>query len=240
MDVMGSEKYIFETSRLGFNIANPNSDIHCGVYLELFDQPRFKASLDGALPTQSLETVRKFLQHRWTDMYEKWGYGNFIVWLKPSADPSLSEPKAIGQITMVRSPEAPAPDLGYAMLDAYHGKGYATEACQGVMDYCREKANQKWFLIYTNESNRPSIALAERLGFKLVTVARLPQFDNRMVAVYVLGAEGLDVDVETLVNERLSKLPREKRENEKEAAAAVTAPIPESEGISDEAAGKAS
>ncbi|KAF2096184.1 acyl-CoA N-acyltransferase [Rhizodiscina lignyota] len=227
---MATEGYTFETPRLGIELANPKNDIHCQLYVELNQQPTFIKNLDGLTSTTNIDTIRAFLQRRWTDIYEKWGYGNYIVWLKPLADPSLPEPKPIGTVTMVREPNAPAPDIGYAFLDAYQGKGYATESCQALLDYCRNEFNQQQYLCFTRSWNQASRALAERLGFKLEAEHRLPT--GAELACYSLGTEGMNWDLGSIVEDRIKKMPLDKRAGD---AAATAAPVPEDAGITETA-----
>lgn len=206
---MTSNQFDFESPRCGISIADPQNEEHCRVYLDLFNQPSFIKNLDGITSTQSIDTMRTFLERRWTEMYERWGYGNYIVYLKPSADPLLPEPFPVGIISMVREPDAPAPDLGYAFLDAYQGHGYATEACRAMIEHTRKTANEEVFLVFTKDWNRSSRALVERMGFKLMA---MHDYAALRICCYMLGADNLDWDWQQLIHDRFSKMPLERRE----------------------------
>ena len=52
------------------------------------------------------------------------------------------------------------PDLGYALLHQYHGKGYAIEAAASILDYCRSNTafnkilgvDDKYVLIFSSNA----------------------------------------------------------------------------------------
>ena len=56
------------------------------------------------------------------------------------------------------------PDLGYALLPEFRGKGYAAEACQSIVDWCLEQQYQFLFAKVL-PSNWSSIHVLEKLGF---------------------------------------------------------------------------
>lgn len=66
----------------------------------------------------------------------------------------------------------PAPDegtqvfnLGYIFDADFHHKGYATEACQAVLDHAFGRLAAQHVICGTAAENRPSCRLLERLGF---------------------------------------------------------------------------
>ena len=77
------------------------------------------------------------------------GLGSYLVSLKPSNEDSsvpFSERELVPigvvsmQVARLEGVAAPTiPDVGFNMLEKYHGKGYATEAVQGIMDYFRKE-----------------------------------------------------------------------------------------------------
>ena len=58
------------------------------------------------------------------------------------------------------------PDIGFAFLTEYLGKGYGFEASQGVMKHAKEELGIRTFLGITLPENTPSIKLLEKLGLK--------------------------------------------------------------------------
>lgn len=55
-------------------------------------------------------------------------------------------------------------EIGYRFLPEYWGKGYATEAAAGCIDYARSVLKKKQLIILVRPENIPSIKVAERLG----------------------------------------------------------------------------
>ena len=57
-------------------------------------------------------------------------------------------------------------NLGYIFNFNYHGKGYATEACNAVLDYGFNQLQVQRVITGTRLENTASVRLLERLGFK--------------------------------------------------------------------------
>lgn len=58
-------------------------------------------------------------------------------------------------------------DLGYCFDSAYHGKGYALEACRALMSYIEQTRKIHCFTAGCALVNTPSRKLLEKLGFEL-------------------------------------------------------------------------
>ena len=63
-------------------------------------------------------------------------------------------------------------DLGFSFLSAYHGKGYAYEACSALLDYFAQRGVIR-FSAGTALDNAPSVRLLEKLSFTLVSKEEL-------------------------------------------------------------------
>lgn len=59
-------------------------------------------------------------------------------------------------------------NLGYIFNFDYHGKGYATEACQAALDYAFNHLQAQRVVSGTAAANRASCRLLERIGFSRV------------------------------------------------------------------------
>jgi RimJ/RimL family protein N-acetyltransferase len=70
----------------------------------------------------------------------------------------------VGCVGLWQSPGWPELELGYWLLKAHQGKGYAHEACLRCVDYAREVLEADSLVSYIDPRNAPSIRLAERLG----------------------------------------------------------------------------
>jgi len=58
-------------------------------------------------------------------------------------------------------------DIGYRFLRQYWGKGYATEACEKVLEFAFESHEKKQVIAHVHEYNFGSQRVAEKLGFTL-------------------------------------------------------------------------
>ena len=85
------------------------------------------------------------------------GFGYWAVEEKTSDD-------FIGCVGLWQSPGWPELELGYWLVEAHHGKGYAKEAALVCRDYAREQLKADSLVSYIDENNLPSIKLAQSLG----------------------------------------------------------------------------
>ena len=58
-------------------------------------------------------------------------------------------------------------EIGYRFLEKFWGNGYGTEACKGLISYCR-KNNFRKLIAYAVDTNIASQKILEKLGFEFV------------------------------------------------------------------------
>jgi RimJ/RimL family protein N-acetyltransferase len=63
------------------------------------------------------------------------------------------------------------PEIGYALLPAYHGHGYATEAASGLRDWIFRETDWDHFLGFADVRNVASLAVLQRIGMEQTHVA---------------------------------------------------------------------
>jgi [ribosomal protein S5]-alanine N-acetyltransferase len=90
--------------------------------------------------------------------YRDNGWGLWKVSLRDSGE-------AIGICGFIRRPALRAPDLGYALLAPYAGKGYATEAAQAALGAVG-KIGLGEVLAVVKPRHAASIRVLEKCGFK--------------------------------------------------------------------------
>ncbi|WP_375449716.1 GNAT family N-acetyltransferase [uncultured Devosia sp.] len=56
------------------------------------------------------------------------------------------------------------PEIGYALLQDYHGQGYATEAASGLRDWIFRETDRTYFLGFADVRNTASLAVLARIG----------------------------------------------------------------------------
>ncbi|MEM6761057.1 MAG: GNAT family N-acetyltransferase [Pseudomonadota bacterium] len=91
----------------------------------------------------------------------------------------------MGQIGINQAHEFPEPELGWVLLDAFEGHGYAAEGAQAALDWWWRAPDHHTLVSYIHPNNARSIALATRLGAQHDPDAPLPQGeDSRETVVY--------------------------------------------------------
>ncbi len=125
--------------------------------IELMNTPAYIKYI-GDRNIHSIEDAETFLENRCYPQFKEHGFGMFTVDLVETG-------KSIGICGLVIRPELPYPDLGFAFLPEYEGKGYAREGA----DYLIAQYGPKYpeFYAITTHDNERSKALLGRLGFHL-------------------------------------------------------------------------
>jgi RimJ/RimL family protein N-acetyltransferase len=82
-----------------------------------------------------------------------------------SAVDLLDSGETIGMCGLLRRPELPDADIGYALLPGHTGQGYAGEAVDAWLALARERFGLPRVLAIVNPDNAPSLRLLARRGF---------------------------------------------------------------------------
>lgn len=72
----------------------------------------------------------------------------------------------LGVVTFIKRNYLPWPDIGFAFLPQFAGRGYAYEAARAVLETMMEKEPSGHVLAITVAANKPSIRLLEKLGLQ--------------------------------------------------------------------------
>ncbi|MGW9686834.1 GNAT family N-acetyltransferase [Flagellimonas sp. 2504JD1-5] len=91
--------------------------------------------------------------------YNNNGYGLYKMCLKASLQP-------IGICGFVKRDYLDHPDIGFAILPAFEGKGYTYEACITLLKYGQQKLNLDSILGITAPENIKSQKLLTKIGLK--------------------------------------------------------------------------
>jgi RimJ/RimL family protein N-acetyltransferase len=79
-----------------------------------------------------------------------------------------------------------APDVGYAILPEENGKGYATEAAKGVLEYARKDLGIEDAFGFCAAEDMRSRRVLEKVGLMFRGIADLIVFGGKRSAVYAL------------------------------------------------------
>ncbi|MEL7093179.1 MAG: GNAT family N-acetyltransferase [Pseudomonadota bacterium] len=97
----------------------------------------------------------------------------------------ISDDAFIGQIGINQPLEFPEPELGWVLLEAFEGQGYAAEGAQAALDWWWDASDSDTLVSYIHPDNARSIALANRLGAQHDPDAPLPDGeDSNETVVY--------------------------------------------------------
>lgn len=109
---------------------------------------------------EELEFTRAYIEN----MYKFYGYGIWLVCLKENDEVIGRAGLSNRQVDGVNELE-----LGYVIDEKYQGCGYAYEACTAVCEFAKEWLYVEKLVCFIEKKNIPSVRLAEKLGFYLVT-----------------------------------------------------------------------
>jgi RimJ/RimL family protein N-acetyltransferase len=153
---------VVATERLRLRQILPND---AGFLLELLNDPSFLANI-GDRGVRTLDDARAYVERGPAASYARHGFGLWLVELAESGAP-------LGICGVLRREGLPDPDLGFAFLPRYWGRGYALEAARAVHTHARESLGLRRLLAITLPTNRGSKRVLEQVGFRLEGTTRL-------------------------------------------------------------------
>ena len=151
-----------ETDRL---LVRPITLDDAPFILKLLNEPSFLRYI-GDKQVRNLEDARQYILNGPVASYERHGFGLCLMELRESHTP-------VGMCGILKRAELTDPDIGFALLPDFCGKGLAFEAAAAVLNDARERLTLKRILAITSLDNERSIKLLERLGFRFKEIIRL-------------------------------------------------------------------
>jgi RimJ/RimL family protein N-acetyltransferase len=121
----------------------------------------------GDRGVRTVDEARVFIEDRYRHSYRDNGYGLYAVELK-------SNGKLIGMCGFVRRASLPGPDIGFAFLPEYEGKGYGFESATEMMRFGRERLSFDTVYAITSKDNDISGKLLTKLGFSFDKFVIMP------------------------------------------------------------------
>jgi ribosomal-protein-alanine N-acetyltransferase len=123
--------------------------------------------------------ARDYLADRVMASYREHGFGMAAVRRKDSGE-------TIGMCGLVKRESLQHVDIGYAFLPEVRGKGYASEAALATVQMAREDFGLSRLVAIIHPDNKPSRALAEKIGMHFDTMIRL-DIDEDKICLYILN-----------------------------------------------------
>lgn len=149
--------------------------------LELLNSPGWLQWI-GDRGVRTHEQAEQYIKDKMLSSYQKWDLGMYIVELKGD------QPTPIGACGLVRRAELEDIDLGFALLPAYEGQGFAYEASQAVIGHAQAHLGLKRLIAITLPENTRSISLLERLGMRQETLVSIG--DEQLLRLAIDFPEG--------------------------------------------------
>ncbi len=126
--------------------------------VELLNDADFRRHI-GDRGVRAVGDVAAYLSQGPWDSYQKHGFGLLKLTARDAAC-------AVGIAGLIRRPTLNDVDLGYALLPAHRGKGYATEACRALIRQARDEFELTRLVAIVSPDNAPSIRTLEGVGFR--------------------------------------------------------------------------
>ncbi|MBC9795558.1 GNAT family N-acetyltransferase [Sinomicrobium sp. FJxs] len=126
--------------------------------LELLNTPGWIRYI-GDKNVRTEEQARDYLENGPIKSYRENGYGLSLVEEKDGK-------RAIGMCGILKRDSLENPDIGYAFLPEFNGRGYAYEIASATLAYARDQLHIPTICAITLTDNKRSIALMEKIGLK--------------------------------------------------------------------------
>lgn len=145
---------LFESPNL---IVSEFSVTDSSFIFELLNTSAWKKFI-GDRNINNIEDAANYIHTAPLASYAKYGYGGWKISLKRTGEP-------IGMVGLFRRDYLDGPDLGFALLPGFEGKGFAYESSLATLNYVSETYNIQKLYATTVEINPRSQRLLARLGF---------------------------------------------------------------------------
>ncbi|WP_440133836.1 GNAT family N-acetyltransferase [Chitinophaga sancti] len=119
------------------------------------------------------EDAQLYLSNGPLASYAMRGFGLYLVALKDTNIP-------IGMSGLIKRDGLEHVDVGFALLPAYTGQGYAYEAAKAVLDYGYKTLHLPRIVAIARADNKHSVALLGKLGMKFSDNVMLVGIDQPM------------------------------------------------------------
>ncbi|PVI02702.1 acyl-CoA N-acyltransferase [Periconia macrospinosa] len=173
--------FYITTPRLAITYFNPNQESHVDFMMRLYGAEEIAASTDSfSMEPLTREGALKMINER-AEQIETTGFGRYLVSLLPHPTNETNENQSQSKLDMVKAAQliglvslntrdgaksSPIPDAGFRILSSQRGKGYATEALDGLLKYYAQEKQVLEVLAYCDPINEPSKAVLRKLGFQ--------------------------------------------------------------------------
>ncbi|GAB6440150.1 MULTISPECIES: GNAT family N-acetyltransferase [Bacillus] len=126
--------------------------------LELVNDPAWIQFI-GDKRIKNLDDAKKYILNGPVDMYNKMGFGLYLVERKEDFTP-------LGMCGLIKRDSLEDVDIGFAFLEKFRSKGYGFESASAVIDYGVQNLGMKRIVAITTIDNINSGKLLEKVGLQ--------------------------------------------------------------------------
>jgi [ribosomal protein S5]-alanine N-acetyltransferase len=148
---------VLNTPRLSLRHLTPGDS---AFLVELMNEPPYVANI-GDRGVRTIADAQRYIEEKFTASYVGNGFGLYLVELVQGTIP-------IGICGLVKRELLDHPDLGFAYLQRFWSRGYATEAGSATLKYAQETLGLPYIYGVVSPKNARSIRLLELLGLRYV------------------------------------------------------------------------
>jgi RimJ/RimL family protein N-acetyltransferase len=163
-------KRILETERL---VLREFTLDDTSFIIELLNSPGWIKYI-GDRNIKTKENALAYLQNGPLKSYQDNGFGLSMVEIK-------DDRTAIGMCGIIKRDTLNNPDIGFAFLPAYNGRGYALEMASATLDFAKKTLGMPVISAITLPGNANSIRLLEKLGFRYSQQVIFPGSDEPLL-----------------------------------------------------------
>jgi len=161
---------VAETPRLRLHAMVDHDDADAALMLALLNDPGFIRHIADR-GVRTLEQARDYLRNGALRSYAQHGFGMYAIRRRDTGI-------LIGNCGLVSRDGLDGPDLGYALLPAHAGQGFAYEAARAVIADARDRLGIARLHAIVNPDNVASIGLLQKLGFEFDRMIALPAIEH--------------------------------------------------------------
>jgi ribosomal-protein-alanine N-acetyltransferase len=167
-----SMEWCLETQRLTLRrVTLDDADL----MLAIWNDPAFVRNV-GDRGIRTLGQARDAVRSGPLQLFADHGFGPYAMIRK-------SDASRIGICGLFKRDNLEHPDIGFALLPDYRGKGLAAEAAFAVLEHARDDLRLETLTGIVSPANGPSIRLLEKLGLSFSRMIRMPG-DEHEVCLY--------------------------------------------------------
>jgi RimJ/RimL family protein N-acetyltransferase len=157
---------ILQTERLALNELTADD---APFVLELLLSRGFKENI-GDRGVRDIEGAQGYIE-RTRASYAANGFGLWRADVRATGE-------AAGICGLVKREGLEHPDVGYAFLERFWGRGYASESAAAALAFGRERLGLRTVVAIVQPANGGSIAVLQKIGMKAAGLIELPGHDE--------------------------------------------------------------